>query len=309
MASDRFLQQLLSLPIVLDARLSPDGRWVAFVWHHRHENLDVFIVPSDGSAAPLALTHTPEATWLVGWSSDARAVVVAEDHDGDERARLFRIAIDRPGQMEALTEDRPPYFIRGGDLSPDERALFYGANYDFSAGREIEPTWIYRHDLRSGERTAIARPQRPAWSAPRLNRTGSHLLYTRQDLHPGGLQVWLVDVEGREDREILNFGAQFKVSGRWFPDGENVLVLSESRDGRPQEHHSLGIYHWPSGSLRWLLDDPARCIESAWASPDGLIVLDEVCQARHLPAFIDPASGAETPLPRLSGNLKALGRA
>ena len=62
MAED-YLEQLLNLPDVVTAKLSPDGRWVAFVWYHVHENFDVFVVPSDGSAAPVALTHTPEWTW------------------------------------------------------------------------------------------------------------------------------------------------------------------------------------------------------------------------------------------------------
>jgi dipeptidyl aminopeptidase/acylaminoacyl peptidase len=304
-----FLHQLLSLPEVFDARISPDGRWVAFEWYRIHDNLDVFVVPADGSAAPVALTHTSEYTVLVSWTFDSRAVIVAEDHNSDEHVRLFRMELDRPGDMRPLTEDRPPYFIRGGSLHPDGRTLFYGANYDFAAAQVIEPTWIYRHDLENGEREPIARPLKPGWSAPSLNRPGTHLIYIRQDRHPAGEQIHLVDVEGREDREILNFGNEVKVSARWFPDGEHILVLSDSRDGRPQEHYSLGVYHWPSGEMRWLLDDPSRSIETARVSPDGVIVVDELRDARRVPAFLDPITGAETRFPRLPGNLQPLGRA
>ena len=303
------LHQLLFLPKVLGARMSPDGRWVAFEWYRIHENLDVFAVPADGSAPPVPLTHTPEHTTLVNWTFDSRAVIVAEDHDRDEHARLFRVDISRPGEMQPLTEDCPPYFIQGGDLHPDGRTLFYGANYDFAAGRVLEPTWVYRHDLESGERVAIARPQKPAWSGPSLNRPGTHLIYTRRDRHPAGEQIYLADVEGREDREILNFGDRVKVAARWFPDGERILVLSESRDGRPQEHYSLGVYHWPGGEMRWLLDDPARSIEEAQVSPDGLIVVEELREARRVPSFLDPDTGVETGFPRLAGNLRPLGRA
>ena len=307
--SDPFLEQLLYLPTVLDAHLSPDGRWVAFAWYRIHENLDVFVVPTDGSAAPVALTHTPEATEWVSWTFDSSAVIVAEDHDGDERARLFRVALDRPGEMQPLTEDRPPYFIRGGDLHPDGRTLFYGVNYDVAGGQVIEPTWIYCHDLESGTRVPVARPRRPAWGIPRLNRSGSHLLYGRKDRHPAGRRFHLVDIQGREDREILNFGDEVKVFARWFPDGEQILVLSESRDGRPQAYQSLGVYHWPSDEMRWLLDDPSRNVEGAWISPDGVVVADEVRGARHQPAFLDPVTGEETRFPRLPGNLLPLGRA
>ncbi len=308
-STDPFLHQLLSLPQVLNAQMSLDGHWVAFEWYRIHENLDVFLVPTDGSSPPVPLTSTPEYTNLINWTFDSRAVIVAEDHDRDEYARLFRVDISSPGEMQPLTEDRPPYFIRGGSLHPDGRTLFFGANYDFASGQILEPTWVYRYDLESRERTAIARPQKPAWSIASLNRAGTHLIYTRRDHHPAGEQIHLVDVEGQEDHEILNFGDKMKVRACWFPDGRHILVHSESRDGRLQAHYSLGVYHWPSGELRWLLDDPARSIEEAWVSPDGLIVVEELVEARRVPSFLDPATGVEMFFPRLPGNLRPLGRA
>ncbi len=309
MTHQTFLQQLLSLPSVEYARLSPNGRWVAFVWYRKHTNADVFCVPANGSAPPVALTHTPEFTWLVSWTPDSQAVIVEEDHDSDEFVRLFRVDLDRPEQMQPLTEDRPPYFTRGGSLHPDGSTLFYGANFDFSTNQTLEPTWIYRHDLRTGERLPVARLLRPAYMEVSLNQPGTHLLYCRKDRHPAGRQFWLVDVEGKEDREILQFGDAVKVFARWFPDGENIMVLSESTDGKPQHHQSLGVYHWPTEKLRWLIDDPQRHLEGAWVSPDGSIVLDEVVQASHVTSWLDLANGTETAFPRLPGNLIPLGRA
>ena len=211
MVQPSFLHQLLHLPSVQYARLSPDRRWVAFVWYRVHENMDVFVVPTDGSSPPVALTHTPELTWFVGWTPDSGAVIVEEDHDSDEHVRLFRVDLDRPLEMQPLTEDRPPYFLRGGDLHPDGKTLFYGANYDFSTKSVLEPTWVYRHDLQTGERVPIAQPKNPAYVQVRLNREGTHLLYSRKDRHPAGRQFYLVDVDGEEDREILNFGDEHKV--------------------------------------------------------------------------------------------------
>ncbi len=307
--SDSFLQQLLSLPTVLYGELSPDGRWVAFVWYRVHENLDVFAVPTDGSSAPIALTHTPESTRFVRWTFDSRALVVAEDHDRDEHDRLFRVCLERPGVMEPLSDDRPPYFIRGGSLDGDGRTLYFGANYDFASGEVIQPTWIYRHDLQTGERVPIARLRRPGFSIPTLNRLGTHVLYGRKDRHPAGYQMHVVDVEGAEDREILNFGDAVKVFGSWFPDGERVLALSESRDGQVQEHRSVGVYHLPSGQLRWVLDDPSRNIEGVRAADDGLVIVDDIHEARHVTSFFAMATGVETLFPQLRGNLLPIGRA
>lgn len=303
---NRFLQQLLALPHVEDARLSPDRHWVAFAWYGVSAHIDIFLVPADGSAAPIPLTATAEETQLVSWSHDSRSVIVAEDHAGDERVRLFRVALERPGVMEPLTEDRPPYFLYGGELSPDGQTLFYSMNYDAATRAEIEPSWIYRHELATGERTVIARARRASWAPPRLNSAGTHLLHLRVDRRPGGAQVHLVDIEGSLDQEILNAGDERKVRADWMPDGRYLLTVAESPDGSYQR---VGLYDIISGSLRWLIDSPARLIETAWPTPDGLIVVDEVRDARHRPTILDPITGIETPFPPVAGNLLPLGRA
>jgi dipeptidyl aminopeptidase/acylaminoacyl peptidase len=303
-----YIQQLLTLPSILGVSLSPDGRWVAFMWYRIHENIDIFLVPTDGSSPPIALTNTPEATILVSWTVDSKAVIISEDHDRDERARLFKVDIDAPDAMHPLTEDSPPYFLRGGSLHPDGIHLFYGMNYDVDSGEVIEPTWIYKHNLATGERVPIAKPVKPTYVLLEMNRAGTHLLYLRSDHHPAGEQYHLVDVGGKSDQEILNFGDDRKVIARWFPDSEHILVLSESRDGKPQDHKCLGIYHWPSRSMRWLIDDPTRTIERAWVSPDGLVVVDEMADAGHKPTALDPDSGKEVAFPPMPGNLLPLGR-
>jgi acetyl esterase/lipase len=211
--------------------------------------------------------------------------------------------------MLPLTEDRPPYFIRSGYLHPDGKTLFYGANYDFAAGKVLEPTLLYHHDLESGERRSIACPLKPTWMFLEMNLSGTHLTYSRKDHHPSGQQIHLVDCEGREDRELFNFGDQNKVWSKWFHDSQRILVKSESTGGEQQEHYSVGVYHIPSGELRWLLDDPARNIEEVGVSPDNMIVLEEVCSARRLASFMDPDNGKETALPQLPGNMGLIGRA
>ncbi len=106
-----------------------------------------------------------------------------------------------------------------------------------------------------------------------------------------------------------------------MPDSQHILVLSEATGrtaSQTQPHNSLGIYHWPSGRIRWLVDDAERSIEGAWASPDGSIIVDEVRNAGHAPGFIDPPPGgwemaesgngpASISIPRHTGNLIPLG--
>lgn len=307
MNPDQFLKALLSLPALEEPKISRDGRWAAWTWYRTGPAADVYAAPTDGSTAltaggsapPVRLTETPHDTLVVAWTPDNRSVLVAQDRDGDERAQLFRVDLDQPGVMLPLTEPSPEFFQRGGQLHPNGRWLFYGANWDEAAHCEIEPTWLYRHDLATGERLPLARPQRGCWYEPKLNDAGTHLLYQRADRHPAGRQVWLVGVEGREDREILNAGADKKAAASWFPGGQRALILAET-----DTHRRVGVWELGSGALRWLLDDPARNIEAAYV-PHGSerAVLIEARGARCRASLLDVETSTETLLPELPGNL------
>jgi dipeptidyl aminopeptidase/acylaminoacyl peptidase len=298
---EQYLDALLTLPGLYNPLVSLDGRRMAWTWFRTGPAADVYAAPTDGSAPAVRLTESLDNTRLVSWTPDGAAVIVAQDHDGNERLRLFRVDLDRPGVMVPLTEDDPNYFLHGGQLHPNGRWLVYATNFDVAGGQEIEPTWVYRHDLATGERRPLARPEKGGHPVPELNEPGTHILYNRQDLDPAGNQVWLVDIEGRDDREILNFGPAVKVSASWFPDGQRALVLGETAT-----HRRVGIWTLGDGALRWVIDDPARNIEAAFV-PEGTdgatVVIVEVAGARTRASLLDVASGTETPLPAMRGNL------
>ena len=302
MTPDQYLDALLTLPALSGALASPDGRWVAWTWYNAGSSADVFAVPTDGSAPPFRLTESPQDSTLVSWTTDSAAVLVAQDTAGDERDQLFRVDLAQPLLLQPLTEPSPPYFLRGGQLHPNGRWLVYGANYDAEAGAEIEPTWIYRHDLESGERLVLARPALPGRSTPELNQQGTLVLYGRSDLHPAGAQVWLVDIDGRGDREIINVGTDRKAYASWLPDGQRALVLAEAGT-----HRRVGIWSLADGSLRWLLDDPARNIERAYVPHNSVqAVLIDVRGAKPRASLLDLETGVETFVPEVAGALLPL---
>lgn len=296
------LDALLSLPKLYGGSVSSDGKWVAWMWIGLNPTMDVYAAPTDGSQPPIRLTDTAENTVLISWAPGDEAVIVAQDRSGNERNELYQINIAQPGVLHPLTEPEPKYFIRGGQLHPNGKWLVYGANVDPSGGQEIEPTILYRHDLETDERIPLARPQKGGYYVPRLNKPGTHILYNRKDIHPSGYQLWLVDIEGKQDREIVNLGADKKALGSWFPDGQRVLVVGET-----ETHNKIGIWELATGALRWLIDDPARNIENAYVphGSDQAVVI-EVRDAQLFPSFLNIESGQETPLPALQGNLRPL---
>lgn len=295
------LEALLAVPALAAPEISPDGRWVAWSWFRTGPAADVFVTPADASAEPVRLTEGPEDALVVSWTPDSGAVVFEQDTAGDERAQLFRVDRDRPGEAVPLTEPRPSFFLRSGELHPNGRWLVYGANLDEGSGREIEETWVYRHDLASGERRAIARPKKSGMSEPQLSPDGAHVLYFRSD-HPAGEQAWLVGIDGTGDRKVLDFGPRAKVSASWLPDGRRVLFLAETG-----AHRRLGVYDLADGTTRTLIDDPQRNLEHAFApAAGGPAVVAEVREAGVRCSLLDVEGGTETPLPEVAGNLVPL---
>jgi len=305
---DSFLDALLSIPSIFNIEISRDSKYVAYTWKNVHPNLDVFIVPTDGSSKPIAITETPEATFIVSFVPDSKSVIVGEDKNRNERVRLFEVKLDEPKKMIPLTQEDPPFFLRGGEMHPNRRWLIYGANYDFEKSKEIEPTWIYRHDLRTEEIVALAKPKKPTWLYPKLNNPGTHILYNRKELHPKGDQYWVVDIEGEEDREILNFGPKARVKATWLPDGKRVAFITETKNGKTQKHYSLGIYDVESGTIDWIIDDPSRNIERIYSPINSNhLVLIEYEKARVRPSIIDLETMEEKVLPRIRGSLVPIG--
>jgi dipeptidyl aminopeptidase/acylaminoacyl peptidase len=298
------LDAYLTLPGMVRPLVSRDGKWVAWTWFRTGPSADVFAAPTDGSSRPVRLTNSPENTVLVSWTPDSRAVIVQQDKNGDERYQLFRVDLEHAGTMRPLTESNPRYYIRGGNLHPNTDWLVYGANFDISSNQAIEATWVYRHDLATGERLPLSRPNRAIAVWPQLSPTGAHVLYARRDLHPSGQQVWLVDIEGRADRELLNFGSDVKTTASWFPDGRRLVVLAERKT-----HRRLGVYDLETSDLRWLIDDPTINIESAFVpfGSDEIVVL-EVNEARARSFLLDPETCAVKQFPsEIFDNLVLLG--
>jgi dipeptidyl aminopeptidase/acylaminoacyl peptidase len=298
-----FLEALIRLPHIWWSDVSPDARWVA--WSAKHYGpCDVFAAPVDGSQPPMLLTDTAESTMLSSWTPDSAGVIVYQDHEGDNRSELFRVDLERPLEMQRLTEPSPNYYTTGGQLHPNGRWLVYAADLDDATGAEIEQMCLYRHDLATGGRSVLARPNTAHWIIPLLNDQGTHVLYERAEPDPAGQQVWLVDIDGREDREIVRAGGRLKAWASWFPDGRRVLVRAET-----ETHERVGVWSF-DGGLRWLIDDPSRNIESAYV-PRGShrAVVIERHDTYPIASLLDVETGREEPFPDRRPALRPLARA
>ncbi len=301
LSPSEYLDALIALPKLSGESVSHDGKYIAWMWMGIGAAIDIYVAPTDASAPPIQLTNTPRHTYLISWLPTDDGLIVAQDQDGNERLQLFIIKLDSPNHFEPLTEANPNYYIHGGQLHPNRKWLIYAANTDIDTGEEIEATWVYRHNLETGERKPLAKPQKGAYYNPRLNRTGTHILYNRKDLNPSGNQLWLVDIEGKVDREIIIVGDDKKVYGSWFINSKRILFRAETAT-----HFRVGVYEIESGDVRWLIDDPNRNIDSAYAPFGGYIIINEVKEARLTSFLIDAETGQETPIHLAQGNLQPI---
>lgn len=287
-----FLEQLLKTPQIYGARVSPDTKWVAWFWSNLEARAQVYVAPTDGSRPPLKLTNLDQDVYVRAWAHDSASLIVAHDTDGDERVRLYRVRISEPFTLEPLTEANPDFYISGGVLDPKGECLVYAANYDFAEQKALEESVVYRHELATGIRTPLARTKEPGHVFPRINSTGTHVLYSRNDLNPSGHQVWLVGIDGSNDREILNFGPAHQVEASWMPDGLHVLFVADTDAG----YRKAGIWSLETGTIRWLVDNPERNIEAVHpVLGSNQVALLEVRNAETHAFLFELETGVETP--------------
>jgi dipeptidyl aminopeptidase/acylaminoacyl peptidase len=303
MAPERFIDAVLSLPVLGRALLAPGGRHVAWSWSRLAPAADIFVAATDGSTPPRRLTSTADDSYLLSWVPDGSSLVIAEDQGGSEHYQLLRLGLD--GALTPLTEPAPAHFPQGGEIDISGRYLVFGANLDPATGKTHEASWVIRQDLVTVERRALARPMKANSLSPRLDPRGTRVLYTRRDHDPAGTQLWLVGLDGSNDREILNLGATVKTTASWFPDSQRLLVVA---DGGATKR--VGVLDSETGALRWLVDDPRRSIETAFAPWTGdRVIAIEVADARSRGLLIDPGSGAIEELAAAEGTLLPLGPA
>jgi dipeptidyl aminopeptidase/acylaminoacyl peptidase len=284
---DAFLDRLLQVPQLYGAKISPDGNAVAWIWAGLAETTQLWVTAASGAETPRCLVGDDWDCDSFRWAPDSQSIIYARSRDGDERVGLHQVFLEgRPSV--ALTEDRPDYYIHGGQLAKDGRTLLFSANID-ETGAEIEPNLVYVQDGPRGRRRVLARPQRAHGGWPLLSPDDRHVLYDRNDRHPSGSQLWLTDLVGSFDREIVNVGAEKKADGAWSPDGRSVLVVAEA-----ETHRRIGLWTLADGKLDWLVDDPRRAVANAdWPRRSAEIVVDETQDARSKSTLLDPVSKQE----------------
>ena len=293
---DRLLDALLDLPQILDAALAENGRLLAWTQVGGEATPQVWARPAGGRAVKLSRGET--FNFLTNLLPEAKGVLYEAD-PGDERSALYAATLD--GERRLLSEPHPPYYRRGAAVHPEKPWLFFGANYDFGRGEVLEPTWIWRKDLKTGEHRVLAAPERAGTYGLELAPSGRRILYERRGAHPSARETWVVETTGENDCRVLSAGERGKVLATWTRD-ERLLYIAEEGEAR-----SVGFADL-SGARRAVLREAGFSLEWVFrlgGSPYlGVLAVEN---ARGYTLVLSPDGKVLREVREPSGELRLLG--
>lgn len=286
-------EDLFRFRFLQDAKLSPDGRSVAYVVGHIGPNGDekeadlstIYLLwLESGQSRPL--TAGSAADTAPDWSPDGREIAFLSTRSG--KPQIYRIAVDG-GEAQAVTHLEQG--VGGGPVwSPD------GTTFAFTATRAqpidySKPYRVTRHIYRFNDMGYLDNALQDVYlipaeggeprllvhndcmnSAPQWSPDGKEILYSISmfpDTHRLVEALAVVDLEGRSRMLVKDWGEASQ--GRWLPGGKVAFVgtpagrligsksdlwVIDAQGGEPECRTASLLY--PPGSLQ--ADMPAGAI-------------------------------------------------
>ncbi len=307
LGSETFIDELLNISQIFSAERAIANQNIALTIFGLHPNVDVFLIDYKDEDRKLdVLTETEELTYFTKWWPDSKSVIVAEDKARNERIALFRVFLDEPKKMHALTKETPDFYLRGSEIAPKGDLMYYFANFDPQTKKETEIFHLYAQNVENkNEIHHLTSVLKPAWNYSQLNLEGSRLLYSRSDIDPAGRQYWLINVDGEDDREILNFGKKAKVEASWLPDSRNIVFVTDSFNDKRLDKRLAGIFSVDKEEVFWILESPETPnrkydFSKAYVSrfDPNILVLIEIIKAKQSVYFYNLNDRTLVPFPR-----------
>ena len=282
-----------------------------------HANIDVFYLSVDKTLPLTPLSNNKELSFLIDWFPDSKSVMISQDIEGNERSTYYRIFLDKPNELIPLTTMNPEFYIRGGSITKDGKFLFYSANYDFENNKELETSTLVSHNLETGKITTLTTGSKSYDMYPEVNNQGKLLLYNRSEEDPSGTQLWLMNTDGSNDHEIMNFGSKAKVEASWHPEGAFITFTTDHLDGKQLDINLAGIYNVDTKKISWINKEnetPLRGLKEELINKDleicyfddyepDILVLGEISKTKTQYYFYNFKEKSLTVLPRISGNI------
>jgi Tol biopolymer transport system component len=277
---------------VFNPSVSPDGRWVAFIWH-RDATCEVFIIPVEGGF-PHQVSFGRKAFqfwWeeIPQWSPDGRSLAFCIDHHihvADLEGGLPRkvtgfaesassprwlqdsehmvITVERDGLDQLLLTDRAGSWPRllaagkgdNGDArpSPDGKFVIYTHRPSLDLNRED----ICITDVQTGAGGILSGTAgRRCWN-PRLSPDGKRLIYLSNRTQFN--ELWLFNLDTAADDQLTHAGADL-ADPAWSTDGR-WIAATINHDGM----NDLVLVDPASGAIRELRKTRGSHASPGWGT-------------------------------------------
>ncbi|MBI1736606.1 MAG: S9 family peptidase [Candidatus Rokubacteria bacterium] len=231
---------------VSDARVSPDGRRVAFVMTTLDEPRDEYLSRVWVTGPDRPFTTGPKRDTAPRWSPDGRWLAFVSERDGPKKPQLYLIPA-AGGEAVRLTD--LPHGVADPVWSPDATRLAFVAR----VGGHPEPE--------SEEDTRRSKPARVI-STLKYRLNGEGFVYDRRP------HVFVVSVDGGTPVQITE-GDFVHEHPAWSPDAEWLAFTSARHDERDGDDVTdVWVAPAKGGAARRLTATAGPAALPAW-SPDG----------------------------------------
>lgn len=213
------IDELIALPEASDARISPDGRFVAYTLtkpdFDENEYLSqVWLVANEEKSRPRQLTFAKQSSQSPRWSPDGQWLAFISRRADDDEAQIYRLALEG-GESERLTE------LKTGPSqlawSPDgTRIAFVAApTPDMDT---FDRSRIYTVDCATLAVESLTPEycESPRWS---VDGTRIACTRTRQPSYYANNDLCVIAAEGGEIQPIAADFDEILLLQEWGPDG------------------------------------------------------------------------------------------
>ncbi len=280
---------LVDLPTVGDAQLSPDGSQVLYTrtdtdWARNRTVTHIWRVDADGSD-DVQLTRGEDGETSPRWSPDGKVVAFLADRsdDGPTQIHLIRVAggeaapltthVTSVGNIQWSPDGRWIWFLASDDKPEEEEAREKARDDVFAYDENFQQRHLWRAEVATGEESRVTEGDFSVLGY-RLSRDGATVAHHRGpnplygDNEKG--EVWIMAADGSRARQLTDNGVA-ESGAELSPDNRRVLFASGSRGDLGESYFNNNLFLVPAegGAARELSPGVGHGLDQATWSADG----------------------------------------